>query len=158
MIWKLNFDHWLQWLVNGTVFGFVFVFPFIIFASVFEETVLNLGISDNSGLKLYLILTPSGCCPVSTLELSEMVCDQTLMRSGAISSRNVKDLPIPIRGAQWKLSPPLWSLGRSPVSTELASQSPPWPKPPTSSSMGNLCIVREFIFTFEIKKKNHLYR
>lgn len=154
MIWKLNFDHWLQWLVNGTVFGFVFVFPFIIFASVFEETVLNLGISDNSGLKLYLILTPSGCCPVSTLELSEMVCDQTLMRSGAISSRNVKDLPIPIRGAQWKLSPPLWSLGRSPVSTELASQSPPGPNHPPAPVWAIFVLFVSSFLLLKLKKKS----
>lgn len=150
MIWKLNFDHWLQWLVNGTVFGFVFVFRFVIFASVFEETVLNLGTSDNSGLKLYLILTPSGCCPVSTLELSEMVCDQTLMRSGVSLLEMSRIFPSPSVGPSGS-SHLLCGAWVDPLSPQNRLHRVPLAQ--TSPSMGNLCTVCEFIFTFEIKKK-----
>lgn len=97
----LNFRHLLQQFVDGTVF----VFFGLSFLCLFLRRLLtNLGINDNQ--ESNLILTPSGRYPVSTLELefSEVVCDQTLRRSGALCPRNVKDLLPGIHGAQLKPS------------------------------------------------------
>lgn len=95
----LNFRHLLQQFVDGTVF----VFFGLSFLCLFLRRLLtNLGINDNQ--ESNLILTPSGRYPVSTLEFSEVVCDQTLRRSGALCPRNVKDLLAGIHGAQLKPS------------------------------------------------------
>ena len=77
MIWKLNFDHLLEQFVDGVFLGI-----FLVCCFVFEATVLNPATNDNSGPKLYLLLTYFGCHPVSTSEFSKVVCDQMLIRSG----------------------------------------------------------------------------